>query len=147
MEKIKQFLAGKGIGYYLTVLAIVFCILSLCLYAQNGVTSFNPELNANSIAFMSVGLGLAVIGMGLDYKEIRYVAYLFCLFSFLWFLFSQVTYIANVFVAIDGYGFSGGFIATAVMYVLAFVFMLLSAVLNHWRPWAREKTTLKVVTE
>ena len=71
-------------------------------------------------------------------KPIRYVAYLFCLYAFMWFIYSQVTYIANIFVAIDGYTFSGGFIATAVMYVLSFLFTLLAAILNNWKPWGKK---------
>ena len=56
----------------------------------------------------------------------------------MWFIYSQVTYIANIFVAIDGYTFSGGFIATAVMYVLSFLFTLLAAILNNWKPWGKK---------
>ena len=56
----------------------------------------------------------------------------------MWFIYSQVTYIANVFVAIDGYTFTAGFIATAVMYVLSFVFTLMSGILNDWKPWNKK---------
>ena len=113
MEKIKKFLAGRGVGYYLTLPAIAFCIAAFCLYRANGVTSFSPELNQNAIAYVIVCLSI-------------------------WFILSQVSYIGNVFVAIDGYTFTGGFIATAVMYVLSFLFTLLSAILSKWRPWAKK---------
>ena len=43
MEKIKKFFAGRGVGYYLTLPAIAFCIAAFCLYRANGVTSFSPE--------------------------------------------------------------------------------------------------------
>ena len=49
MEKVKKFLSGKGVGYYLTLPAIALCIAALCLYRENGVTSFNPELNTLSL--------------------------------------------------------------------------------------------------
>lgn len=120
MEKIKKFLAGRGVGYYLTLPAILFCIAAVCLYSRTGVTSFNPELNKNAIAYVVAGLALCAVSLVVDFKPIRYIAYLFCLYAFMWFIFSQVTYIANVFVAIDGYTFTGGFIATAV-HVCAFV--------------------------
>lgn len=136
MEKIKKFLAGRGVGYYLTLPAILFCIAAVCPYSRTGVTSFNPELNKNAIAYVVAGLALCAVSLVVDFKPIRYIAYLFCLYAFMWFIFSQVTYIANVFVAIDGYTFTGGFIATAVMYVLSFAFTLFSAILDHWRPWA-----------
>ena len=147
MEKVKKFLLNKGVGYYLTLPAIAFCIAAICLYVQNGITSFNPELNASAIAYISVCLALCVISLAVDFKPVKDVAYLLCLYSFMWFIYSQVTYIANVFVAIDGYTLSGGFIATAVMYVLSFVCVLLSAALGDLKPWLREKTTIEVVTE
>ena len=138
MEKVKKFLSGKGVGYYLTLPAIALCIAALCLYRENGVTSFNPELNTRAIAYIVVCLAFCVVSLIVDFKPIRYVAYLFCLYAFMWVIYSQVTYIANIFVAIDGYTFSGGFIATAVMYVLSFLFTLLAAILNNWKPWGKK---------
>ena len=125
-------------GYYLTLPSIAFCIAALCLYRENGVTSFNPELNTGAIAYVAVCLALCALSLVVDFKPIRYVAYLFCLYAFMWFIYSQVTYIANVFVAIDGYTFTAGFIATAVMYVLSFVFTLMSGILNDWKPWNKK---------
>ena len=125
-------------GYYLNLPSIAFCIAALCLYRENGVTSFNPELNTGAIAYVAVCLALCALSLVVDFKPIRYVAYLFCLYAFLWFIYSQVTYIANVFVAIDGYTFTAGFIATAVMYVLSFVFTLIAAILNDWKPWNKK---------
>lgn len=147
MEKIKKFLLGKGIGYYLTLPALIFCIAAICLYVQNGVTSFNPELNPRAIAYAAVCLVLCAVSLIIDFKPIKYVAYLLCLYSFMWFIYSQVTYIANVFVSIDGYTLSGGFIATAVMYVLSSVFVLLAAVLNNIKPWDKEKDTVEVISD
>lgn len=151
MEKVKKFLAGRSVGYYLTLPAMIFSIVAICLYVENGVTSFNPDLNVSAITYISVCLALCLISLVADLfieiKAIKYIAYLLCLYSFMWFIYSQVTYIANVFVAIDGYGFSGGFIATAVMYVLSFVFVLLAGVFNDWKPWLRDKITIEVVEE
>ncbi len=138
MEKIKKFLAGRGVGYYLTLPAIAFCIAALCLYRVNGVTSFSPELNQNAIVYVIVCLSICVVSLVVDFKPLRYIAYLFCLYGFMWFILSQAAYIGNVFVAIDGYTFTGGFIATTVMYVLSFVFTLLAAILSKWRPWAKK---------
>ena len=138
MEKVKKFLSGKGVGYYLTLPAIALCIAALCLYRENGVTSFNPELNTRAIAYIVVCLAFCVVSLIVDFKPIRYVAYLFCLYAFMWFILSQAAYIGNVFVAIDGYTFTDGFIATTVMYVLSFLFTLLSAILSKWRPWAEK---------
>lgn len=148
MEKIKKFLAGKGIGYYLTVPALVFCVVALCLYCKNGITSFSPELNTSAIAYICVCIALCAISLAVDFKPVKYIAYLLCLYSFMWFIYSQVTYIANVFVAIDGYTFTGEFIGTLVFFVLSFVFVLLAGVLRSWRPWKKAvRTGTAVVSE
>lgn len=161
MDKIKKFFADKGVGYYLTLPALVFCAVALSLYKQNGISSFSPELNGNAISYITACLVLCVISFVADtalgvvallntknsdvlarvnvcLKPIKYVAYLLCLYSFMWFIFSQVTYIANVFVAIDGYTFTSGFKNTVVFFVLSFIFVLLSGALNIWRPWKRK---------
>lgn len=138
MKKIKEYLLNRGIGYYLTLVAIALCIAALCLYIKNGITSFNPELNTRAIAYIAVCLGLCIISLIFDFKQIRYVAYLFCLYAFMWFIYSQVTYIANVFIAIDNNTFSSGFIATAITYVLSFVLTLIAAILSDWKPWIKE---------
>jgi hypothetical protein len=137
--KIKKILSNRGVGCYLTLPAIAFCIAALCLYSKNGITSFNPELNKKAIAYVAVCLGLCAISLIVNFKQIRYVAYLFCLYAFMWFIYSQVTYIANVFVAIDGYTLSDGFIATTITYILSFVFTLISAILNDWKPWIKKE--------
>lgn len=138
MDKIKKFFAGKGVGYYLTIPALIFCIVALCLYVQNGVTSFNPELNSRAIGYISASIALLGISLIVDFKPVKYIAYLFCLYSFMWFIYSQVTYIANVFVAIDGYTFTSGFKSTMALFILSFLFVLLSGILNSWRPWNRK---------
>lgn len=161
MDKIKKFFAGRGVGYYLTLPALIFCAVALNLYKQNGVSSFSPELNGNAISYIIACLVLCVISFAADtvlgvtglfsteksdlfarvnacLKPVKYIAYLFCLYSFMWFIYSQVTYIANVFVAIDGYTFTSGFKSTVAFFVLSFVFVLLSGALNLWCPWKRK---------
>ncbi len=131
MKTGKNFLKGKGVGYYLTLPALIFCVAALCLYYQNGITSFNPELNMGAVGLIAASIVLSVISLIADFKPVRYLAYLLCLGSFMGFILSQATYIANVFVAIDGYTFTVGFIATVVMYVLSIVFTLLAGILNR----------------
>ena len=72
-------------------------------------------------------------------KPVRYVAYLVELYAFLMFVFSQVTYIANVLVSIDGNTFTAGFILTAVFFVAAAILTLVSACLNALHPWTKNK--------
>ena len=138
MNFIKKFFAGKGVGYYVTLVALVTAIISLVLYNNNGITKFNAKLNTTAIVCLWIAIALLACSMVFEFKQVKYCAYFACLFGFFGFIQSQATYIANVFVAIDGNSFSGGFIATTVFFVLAVVFSLLSAVLKNWKPWGKK---------
>ena len=59
LGKVKHIFAERGIGFYLTVPAIVFAVLALVFYRQNGVTEFNPELNGSAIVCLIVGIALS----------------------------------------------------------------------------------------
>lgn len=61
LGKVKHIFAERGIGFYLTVPAIVFAVLALVFYRQNGVTEFNPELNGSAIVCLIVGIALSVV--------------------------------------------------------------------------------------
>lgn len=138
MQKVKYFLKNKGVGYYLTPVAMVLLVVAICLYANNGVTAFSPKLEARAIAYAAVSLAVCLVSLVVDFKPIKYVAYLLGLYAFMWFVYSQVTYIANVFVAIDGYTFSSEFLATLVCYIAAAVVALISAITDKWQPWAKQ---------
>lgn len=157
-EKLKGYFARKGVGYYLTLPALAFLIAAVCIYAADGKTSFNPEINSSAVVLGIIAAVLCVAGVALDFeaanivvKPIKYAAYLLCLGSFMWFVYSQATFIANVFVAIDGYTFSSpGFefiIPSLVLYLLAALFILLSAILNKWQPWRIKSPIIQIVTD
>ena len=148
--KAKNIFAERGIGFYLTVPAIVFAILALVFYEQNGVTEFNPELNNSAIICLILGIVLSVLSLAADVipykvisalaKPIRYAAYLVELYAFLMFIYSQVTYIANVFVSIDGNSLTSKFILTTVFFLIAAGLTLVAACLNALKPWAKKET-------
>lgn len=138
MNFIKKFFADKGVGYYLTAFALVFSVISLVLYGKNGITKFSATLNTSAIVCLWITIALLAVSLVFQFKQVKYVAYFACLFGLFGFVQSQATYIANVFVAIDGNSFSGGFIATTVFFVLAVLFSLLSAALTNWKPWSKK---------
>ena len=138
MQKVKNFLKNRGVGYYLTPIAMALLVAAICLYAANGVTAFSPKLEARAIVYAAISLAVCLATLVVDFKPLKYVAYLLGLYAFMWFVYSQVTYIANVFVAIDGYAFSAGFVATLVCYVAAAVVALVSAITDKWQPWAKQ---------
>lgn len=137
MEKIKKFIAGRGVGYYLSLLAVVCGILAGTMYMSTGVTPFNPELDTSALVCIWLAVAMCAVTIVFDFKDIRYIAAMIFLYGFMAYIYSQVTFIANVFVAIDGYTFSAGFYATFIFALLSFVVALLAGILTKWRPWAK----------
>ena len=94
---------------------------------------------------MSVGAALMILSMAaesltfdvaaLAVRLLRYVAFLLTFFGFIRFIGTQATYIANVFVGIDGNTFTAGFLCAAVFSVLSFVLMLVAGCLSGIKPW------------
>ena len=143
MDKIKNFLVGRGVGYYLSLLAVVCGMLAGILYICTGVSSFNPDLNVSALVCIWVAVAMCAVSAVFDFKDIRYVAAMLFLYGLLMYIDSQVTYIANVFVAIDGYGFTAGFLSTLIFSLLSFVVALLAGILTKWRPWAKNQVKLQ----
>ena len=129
----KSFLQGRGAGYYLALPALILGVLAYVLYAKNGITEFNPSLSQKAVAAAFAGAGLCAVSLVYERRPVKYLAYLAYLYAFLAFLNSQITYIANVFVSIDGSKFSAGFILTALSFLLAMVLALVSAILTKDR--------------
>ena len=129
MEK-KSFFQARGAGYFLALPALLLGVLAYVLYAKNGITEFNPTLSQKAIIAVFVGAGLCAVSLVFAYKPVKYLAYLAYLYAFLAFLNSQITYIVNVFVSIDGSTFSAGFLLTAASFLLAMLLALVSAILT-----------------
>ena len=129
----KSFFQGRGAGYYLALPALVLGVLAYVLYAKNGITEFNPALSQKAIIAVFAGAVLCAVSLVYELRPVKYLAYLVYLYAFMAFLNSQITYIVNVFVSIDGSTFSAGFLLTAVSFLLAAILALVSAVLTKKR--------------
>lgn len=133
LAALKKFFMTRGLGYFMSVPALVLAIVGFSLYSANGITEFNADLSSSAIAAFIVGIVVCVVGFVLDYKPVKFLSSLFLLFAAVDCIAYQANYIANVMVAIDGNSFSSEFIATAVCSLLAWLFQLLSAVLDSIR--------------
>lgn len=110
---------------------ICTCILYLVvffLYRETGKNEFAPELSAKAQnAWLAAGI-LSLFLLVIRSKALTYIGYLCGLYAWLEFLVSQINYIVNVFVAIDGSTFSKAFLATAVLGLAAWIFAVTAAV-------------------
>lgn len=118
----------KSLSGILMIISIVASIVALILYILTGVTPFTPKLSTPVIIFLSIGIPLGIVSILIPKfsKQIKYLAYIMFLFAFLMFVVAEITYIANIFVAIDGTSFSASFIITFIMLIASFVLALIS---------------------
>ena len=122
---------SKGIGWFLAIPAAICAAAAALLYQNTGVTEFSPALYPSALYTAWAAAALSLISLALNWKPLKYAAYLLALYSFIQYIASQATYIVNVFVSIDGTTFSSGMIATAAAYVLAIVIGLIAAITAH----------------
>lgn len=107
--------------------ALLLFLIALAAYALTGRNEFNTELSMKVIAPLGIAAGLEVISLFKGIQIMEYAAYLCGLYAWLEYLCSQIYYIVNVFVAIDGTTFSAGFVLTTAAGLLAWIFALLAA--------------------
>lgn len=120
--------------------AITLEAVSLILYLLMGVTEFTPTLSSMVIGFavgtVLLGAMVAVLfftgrANGVADKTLDLILYLVYgagLLSWLFFLTSEIYYITNILVAIDGTKLSMSFLAMVILFLLAWVLALASAI-------------------
>ncbi len=124
MQKIKQFIASKGIGFYFSLAAVIVLIIGVACFAVLADVSVEASETPGTV----IGLAVAAIVMCLvagvfDFKRIFSLAAL-VLVSFMFFNFigGRVSYLGYYFSGdILGTGLSPLFIASAVFFVLSLV--------------------------
>ena len=124
----KNFLKNRGASLWLALIAILLGAAAYFLYAKYGITEFSPALNKSAVIAVWVGVGLSVIGIVTNWKPVKVLSYLAFFHAFFGFINSQATYVANIFVSIDGTTFSLGFILTAAAFFLAIVVALIAVI-------------------
>ena len=121
--------------------AMLLTALFLGLYALTGVTEFSPRLSAQVLLFagLSLAAGLALLQPVRSVKKdawnarlielALYGVYALALLSWLFYLVSQINYITNMLVAIDGTKLSLTFVISVLLIGAAWVLSLMTALL------------------
>lgn len=131
LQQIKQAVTGKrGLSFLFSVASLVFAVVTLILYVNTGIDEFTTSLSAKFIALLIVFCVLAVIFSVCEIKLGKYAMYLVGFWAWLEYIISQVNYLANILVSIDGSTFSAAFICTVLFGALAWVCALVSAILQ-----------------
>ena len=109
------------------IAAFVLGAVGLIAYIKSGVTEFTPTLSNAALIGFGAGIVLSLVSLFLNWKALRFIAYLALLYALLKSVSVQATYIVNVFVSIDGNSFTAGFLLTAIATLLAAVAALIAA--------------------
>ena len=111
----------------LNAAALLLMLGALAAYVATGRNEFNTALSMKVIVPLGVAAALEAVSLLQGVELLEYAAYLCGLYAWLQYLCSQVYYIVNVFVAIDGTTFSAGFLGTTAAGLLAWVLALAAA--------------------
>lgn len=115
----KKFLASRCAGFYITSAALVCQILSIIFYAVFGVSEYNPDLLVVPFVMSGLVIMIDIASLILGWKLMKQISFLLSLYALIAYFGSQVNYIANVLVSIDGSTFSVSFVFTALFFLLA----------------------------
>ena len=130
MDKLAKFFKERTKGFYFVALGFVFSLISLVLYALTGVNEFAPKYSVVLFVTTACSLALSLFSRIREWKLVREFAYLFAPYSFICYIGTQVNYVANLLVAIDGSSFSMGFLFSVIFFFLAFLADLISVFLS-----------------
>lgn len=115
-------------GFIPLICACVLFLLLIFIYRETGKNEFAPALSNKALGGWIAAAMLSFVLLIWENKALTYVAYLCGLYAWLQFLTSQIYYIVNVFVAIDGSSFSASFIFTAAAGLAAWIMALSAAI-------------------
>lgn len=136
-----DFLRLKDRSVILLLVSMLFQLVSLIVYGTTGLTEFTAELSSAVLAFgilsLISGAGIFLITvLGICEKYTKkvldigiYVVYLFGLLAWLFYITSEINYLVNIFVAIDGTKLTAAFVLTVLFFLFAWVAALVSAIL------------------
>ncbi|MDD2957086.1 MAG: hypothetical protein PHE06_02915 [Lachnospiraceae bacterium] len=117
-------------GFVPLIFACVLFLAEIFIYRAYGKNEFAPTLSGKALGGWIAAVVICGILIIWKNKALTYGAYLCGLYAWLEFLTSQINYIANVFVAIDGSRFSISFIVLVLVGLAAWAMALVSAMRN-----------------
>lgn len=141
MKAITSFFKNRKGNYYLIIASFLLALCGLIVYIKTGTNDFSLKINTTVIVSCIIGLVFCFIPIIINKFRILYFFPWFCFFfAFLNFITSQVNYIANVLVSIDGSSLSAGFLATAILLLLSAICSLISGCLTKENSVLKDNT-------
>lgn len=137
------------ISFFFLVLSVVFQAISLAFYWKTGLTEFTAEYSSAvfyfGIAALLLGFILMISNIIPGRKKFRgiwiFIVYLLGLLAWLFYITSEVNYIVNILVSIDGTKLTSTFILTVVFFAISWMAALISS--NAYKAPQKEMKKLK----
>lgn len=138
MDKIINWIKSRGVSLYLILGAAVSGLVSFILYLATGVTSFAQSYSPLVIICFVIGMICAIAALIIKFRPLTFIGYIAFLAAALEYIISQINYIVNVLVGIDGETLSASFFATLIFALAAFVCMAVAFGLTKKKPSTEE---------
>ena len=130
MINLKKFISGRRAEDYIVAAAGIVMLAAVILYACTGEQpAFNVTVSGEVIAVAVIAIVLGYAAAVLHFQALYFLACLLNLHVFLQFIVTQLRYISNVLVAIDGTTFTPAFICTAVLMAIVWLASLAAAII------------------
>ncbi|MBQ9265671.1 MAG: hypothetical protein IJ186_01165 [Bacilli bacterium] len=118
MAFIKNLLAKKAIGFYVSAAAMVLAILTVLLYGVRGGNSYSP-VSSLAVWMFVIGIVTNCAILVKDFKFGAYIPFIFYLVGFGVLFNTEMLFISNVLMDIDGNTFDA-------LYIIIFILLILT---------------------
>lgn len=129
MEAVKNFMEKKSVGWYVSLAALVFGLITVIVYGARGGNSYSPVSPA-AVVLLVLGIIINAAVLVKDFKIGAFVPYIFYTVALGVLFNSEMLFVSNVLGGIDNNVFDGAFIAFLVFLALTLVTSFAAAIMR-----------------
>ena len=133
MDAIKNFIAGKKPGWYVSTVACLFALITVIVYGARGGNRYSAVSGA-VLALLIVGIVLNVAVLYKDFGVGPFVPFIFYTISLGVMANTEMLFMSNVLFAIDNNTFDSAWLVFVVFEVLAVATSLTACIMNLSKP-------------
>lgn len=127
---LKDYLAKKGSGYYLSVVSAVCALLAMIMCAARGgdvLTDFQPTV----VLMLAIGLVINVLILVKKVTPFEILPFICYFVAFAIFAGAEVDFIANIIYGVDGNSLDALLVTVLLFSLLAFIFGIISCLTKY----------------
>lgn len=122
---LKDYLAKKGSGYYLSAVSAVFALFAMIMCAVRGgdvLTDFQPTV----VLMLAIGLVINILILIKKVTPFEILPFICYFVGFAIFVGAEVDFIANIIYGVDGNSLDALLVTVLLFSLLAFIFGIIS---------------------